>query len=282
MSLSLAEQLSTEIISADSRQVYKELTIGTAKPTSQELASIKHHFIDHCSIQQHFAANHFEKEGLEIVDQLHKQQKTPIIVGGTGLYIDALLVGLDEFPAIENTALDKINKQLSEANLDELLAILKDKDPKYYQQVDRQNRRRIERALQVILHVDKPYSSYLNKKKTTRNFETIHLILEMDRTQLYDRINLRVDQMIENGLEEEVFSLKNNKHLKALDTVGYREFFQYFDGDFSYEHCIEKIKTNTRRYAKRQMTWLRRYEHAHRFNANNQSRMIEYIQSELA
>ncbi len=280
-SLQLAKSLSTEIISADSRQLYKELNIGTAKPTQSELQEVNHHFINHLSIKDRFTANHFETQGLAIVKQLHEAGKTPIIVGGTGLYIDALIKGLDYFPDISLDELTSINKMLEGQSINELQATLEEKDPSYYKQVDRMNRRRLERALQVIIHTEKPYSSFLNKTKEKRDFHTIHVILNLERNILYDRINQRVDKMIQQGLEDEVKGLLNYSHLKALDTVGYREFFDYFKGNYHFETCVEKIKTNTRRYAKRQITWLKRYENIAWFDTNKHNEINQYIHQSL-
>ena len=254
-SIALAESLNTEIISCDARQCYREMTIGTAVPSEEERAGIPHHFIHNKSILQPFDAGAFEKEGLILLEQLFQQYDHVVLVGGSGLYAKSLMEGLDEFPEIDPKSEAKVKLLHQKDGLEGLQKQLKEKDPVYYQKVDLNNPRRLLRALQVCETAQKPYSSFLKQSSKKRTFASRTLMLNLPREQLYDRINRRVEQMVEAGLEKEARSLYPQKNLPALKTVGYREWFDHFDGKFSHEETIAEIKKNTRRYAKRQMTW---------------------------
>jgi tRNA dimethylallyltransferase len=255
LSIALAESLNTEIISCDARQCYREMTIGTAVPSEEERAGIPHHFIHNKSILQPFDAGAFEKEGLILLEQLFQKYDHVVLVGGSGLYAKALMEGLDEFPEIDPKAESKVKLLHQKDGLEGLQKRLKEKDPVYYQKVDLSNPRRLLRALQVCETAQKPYSSFLEQSSKKRTFASRTLMLNLPREQLYDRINRRVEQMVEAGLEKEAQSLYPQKNLPALKTVGYREWFDHFDGKFSLEETIAEIQKNTRRYAKRQMTW---------------------------
>lgn len=260
LAIRLATIFDTDIISADSRQFFKELKIGTAAPTSEELDVAKHHFIGHKSISDEYSVGHFEEEAIPLINKLFEKKNALILVGGSGLYIDAVLFGLDKFPEVDAKYRLQLDALLRENGIEALHKLLQEKDPVYLEKVDRNNPHRLIRALEVCLSSSKPYSSFLNQKKIKRNFQHLIIGLETDREKLYRRINKRVDQMVSDGLEAEAKSLYPNKQLNALQTVGYQEFFDFFDGKMSKEEAIESIKQNTRRFAKRQITWFKKYD----------------------
>lgn len=253
LSIQLAKWLNCDVISADSRQFYKEMTIGTAKPTIDEMDGVKHHFIDNLSIHDYYSAGIFEKQALETINELHQKNDYAILVGGSGLFINALCFGLDEIPS-DNTIRDNINKDFQTNGIEFLQEELKKTDPEYYNEVDLNNPQRLIRALTTIRLTNKPYSSFKSKTKKNRPFECIWIGLTEDRATLYNRINTRVDLMIKNGLLEEVNQLKEYRNLTPLQTVGYQEFYQNDD----IEKAIELVKRNSRRYAKRQTTFFKR------------------------
>lgn len=260
LAIAIAQYLDAEIISADSRQFFREMSIGTAVPTPEELALVPHHFIQHKSIHEAYSVGDFEREALSKLDHLLKERNFAVIVGGSGLYVDAVTSGLDHFPKVD----PKIRKELDKALLQGGIAVLQERlkslDSDYYAKVDPNNPRRLIRALEICIGTGIPYSAFLNKEKKSRDFNTITIGLEAERQIIYDRINARVDLMLDNGLLEEVRSLAEYKELNALQTVGYRELFRYLDGEFDLDTAIAEIKKNTRRFAKRQLTWLRKKE----------------------
>lgn len=260
LAIAIAQYLDAEIISADSRQFFREMSIGTAVPTPAELALVPHHFIQHKSIHEAYSVGDFEREALSKLDHLFKERNYAVIVGGSGLYVDAVTTGLDHFPKVD----PKIRKELDKALLQDGIAVLQERlkslDSDYYAKVDPNNPRRLIRALEICIGTGIPYSAFLDKEKKSRDFSTITIGLEADRQIIYDRINARVDLMLDNGLLEEVRSLAEYKGLNALQTVGYRELFRYLDGEFDLDTAIAEIKKNTRRFAKRQLTWLRKKE----------------------
>ena len=258
LSIKVAQHLKTEILSADSRQFFKEMYIGTAVPEPEELAAAPHHFIQHLSVDDDYSVGHFEKDAIKKITQLHKQHDTLVMVGGSGMYVDAVINGLDDFPPVIEGVRATLKTMHDEQGIEALQALLLEKDPDYYKEVDIQNTQRVIRALEVCLSADEPFSYYRNRPKPKRNFETVKIGLQADRNIMYERINLRVDLMVKNGLVGEVESLLSRKHNNALITVGYRELFEYFEGTVTLERAVENIKTNTRRFAKRQMTWYRR------------------------
>ncbi len=260
MGISLAKHFNTEIISADSRQFYKELEIGTAVPSEEELLTIKHHCIQHKSIFDPYSVGDFEKEALSILDRLFEKHDTVILVGGSGLYVDAITKGLDDFPAVSPDYREALNKTLSEKGIAELQHQLKRYDEAYYNKVDLENPHRLIRALEICKATGKPYSSFLRKKNVKRPFDTLTIGISADREIIYDRINQRVDLMIANGLLDEAREVYPHRKLNALQTVGYKELFNYFDGTWTLEFAISEIKKNTRRFAKRQLTWYRKNE----------------------
>ena len=260
LAIALAEAFETEIISADSRQFFKEMTIGTAVPSPEELAAAKHHFIQNKSVFDTFSVGDFEKEALQCLEVLFQKNKVAILVGGSGLYVDSVVSGLDTFPDVSPDIRAALNDEFASKGIAQLQEELKRVDPTYYEKADIYNAHRIIRALEVYRSSGKPFSSFLNQGAAKRNFETIYIGLDADRATIYERINQRVDQMISEGLLAEAKLLYPHKELNALQTVGYREMFAHFDGILSLNEAISEIKKNTRRFAKRQGTWFRKNE----------------------
>ncbi|TVZ55096.1 tRNA dimethylallyltransferase [Lutibacter sp. Hel_I_33_5] len=258
LSIQLANHFSCDIISCDSRQFYKEMSIGTAVPNAEELAAAKHHFIQNRSIFEEYNVGQFEKDALQKLDELFTENSVQIMVGGSGLYVDAVLKGLDYFPEVAPAIREQLNVELAENGIASLQNKLKELDIESYKTLAIDNPHRLIRALEICIGTGNTYSSYKNKPKAPRNFNAIKIGLTADREILYNRINQRVDIMMNNGLLEEAKKLHQHKTLNALQTVGYRELFSYFDGNFTKEFAIEEIKKNTRRFAKRQGTWFRK------------------------
>jgi tRNA dimethylallyltransferase len=264
LSIALANQFNCEIISCDSRQFFKEMTIGTAVPNTVELAAAKHHFIQNKSIFENYTVGDFEKEAVTKLDELFLKNDVAILVGGSGLYVDAVLKGFDIFPEIGAEIRTKVSSSYEKLGIEYLQKELENLDPKYFQILTAdnpqtlQNPQRMMRFVEVCLGSGKPYSSFLKQKQTIRNFTPILIGLEAERTIIYERINQRVDTMISQGLLQEAKKVYANKELNALQTVGYRELFSYFDNTISLEFAIEEIKKNTRRFSKRQLTWFKR------------------------
>ena len=260
ISIQLAQLLESEIFSADSRQIYKEMSIGTAKPTAEEMSGIKHHFIDHISIHQKYSAGQYEQEIIASLDQYFQHNDIAILTGGTGLYIKVLLEGLDDLPEVSDEIVEKYNNIYIKEGITTLLKELAEKDDVYYNKVDKGNHRRMIRALSVIEASGRPYSSFLTENKQRElPFKVIPILLELPRELLYDRINNRVEQMLLSGLKEEVEHLYPYKALPALETVGYQEIFDWMDGAQTFEMALSLIKQNSRRYAKRQITWFKKH-----------------------
>ncbi|RPG34502.1 MAG: tRNA (adenosine(37)-N6)-dimethylallyltransferase MiaA [Muricauda sp. TMED12] len=260
LGIQLAKHFDTEIISADSRQFFKEMEIGTAAPSTEELNEVPHHFIQHKSIFEPYSVGDFEKEAILLLNDLYQKKDVAVMVGGSGLYVDAVISGLDEFPEVDPHIRETLNQELEKNGLELLQKELKQRDPEYYKTVDLENPHRLIRALEVCRATDKPYSSFLNQRKPERPFKSLYIGIDAPREVVYDRINTRVDFMMEAGLFEEVKKLYSHKKLNALQTVGYKELFEYIDGKCSLEFAISEIKKNTRRFAKRQLTWLRKNE----------------------
>lgn len=262
--IELAKYYNCEIISCDSRQFFKEMTIGTAVPSKEELEAVPHHFIQNKSIFESYNVGDFEREALEKLDELFQKNPVQIMVGGSGLYVDAIVKGFDDFPEIDPSVREEIKKEYKQKGIAFLQQKLKENDSFYYEKIESENPQTLEnpqrmmRFVEVSVGSGKPYSSFLNQKKNTRNFKTILVGLEAEREIIYERINQRVDVMIKNGLLEEARKLYPHKHLNALQTVGYRELFDSFDGKITLETAVEEIKKNTRRFAKRQLTWFKR------------------------
>ena len=260
LSIALAKHLNTEIISCDSRQCYKEMFIGTAAPTISEQQGIPHHFIQNKSIHRHFNAGNFQKEGLVLLEQLFKKHKIILVVGGSGLFAKALMEGMDEFPLVDQRSIDVISRLYKKKGLRGLQKALAKRDPDYYKTVDHMNPRRLIRALEICETSQKPYSTFLGKSTKIRSFSCKTLLLNLPREILYQRINQRVEEMVEAGLEKEAKKLYPYKNLAATQSLGYQEWFDHFDGKFTKEEAILKIQKNTRRYAKRQITWFKKMD----------------------
>jgi len=258
LSIQLANHFNSDIISCDSRQFYKEMTIGTAVPEPEELSVTNHHFIQNRSIFEDYNVGQFEKDALARLNTLFLKNPIQIMVGGSGLYVDAVLKGLDYFPKVNATIRENLNNELQENGLELLQNKLKELDLETYNTIAIDNPQRVIRALEICIGTNTPYSTFKNKPKVKRNFNSIKVGLNADRTVIYDRINQRVDIMLENGLQDEAKKLHQHKNLNALQTVGYRELFSYFDGEFTKEFAISEIKKNTRRFAKRQLTWFKK------------------------
>ena len=286
LSIALAKHFGCDIISCDSRQFFKEMRIGTAVPSEKELTSVTHHFIQNKSIFENYTVGDFEKEAITKLDELFLKNNIQIMVGGSGLYVDAILKGFDDFPDIDNSIREKINTDFEQLGIDYLQNKLKELDAEYYQKIKLenpqtlQNPQRMKRFVEVCIGTGKPYSSFLNQKKNQRRFTPIIIGLEAEREIMYDRINQRVDIMIKEGLVKEVEGLFPNKQLNALQTVGYRELFDYFDEKITLEFAIEEIKKNTRRFSKRQLTWFKRTENVKWFDyLTDENDIIEFINS---
>ncbi len=260
LAISLAKHFNTEIISADSRQFYKEMKIGTAVPSSEELSSAKHHFIQHKSVLENYSVGDFERDALVVLEDLFKQRQVVILVGGSGLYVDAVVKGLDKFPKVDPKIRIQLNQTLHKHGIEPLQKQLKQLDPSYYERVDLENPHRLIRALEVCIGSGQPYSSFVGQEKPKRPFRTITIGINASREIIYNRINTRVDLMINEGLLEEAKLLYHHKELNALQTVGYKELFVHLDGEADLDHAISEIKKNTRRFAKRQLTWFRKSE----------------------
>lgn len=279
LAISLAKHFGCEIISSDSRQFFKEMSIGTAAPDKEELASVNHHFIKNISIFSQYSVGQFERDAIQKLDDLFNKNPVQIMVGGSGLYIDAVLKGLDNFPDVPEKIRKKLNEDFNNKGIEYLQKQLKKLDISSYKSIAIDNPHRLIRALEVCIGTGKTYSSFKNKPKAMRNFKPIMVGLTADREIIYNRINKRVDIMIKKGLLNEVKLLHKHKQINALQTVGYRELFNYLDGKYDFNFAIEEIKKNTRRFAKRQITWFKKYENALWFNyQENENKIIEEIE----
>ena len=284
LAIQLAKQYNCSIVSCDSRQFYKEMAIGTAVPSTEELAEVKHYFIQNKSIFDSYNVGDYEKEVLPLLDKLFLENNIQVVVGGSGLYVDAILKGFDTFPDVSEEIKSYIEKSYEEQGIRFLQNELAKLDPEYYNLLETTNaqtlvnQQRMKRFVGVCIAANKPYSSFLNQGKNNRNFIPISIGLEAPRDEMYQRINTRVDIMVNNGLLKEVASLKEHQHLNALQTVGYRELFDYLDNTISLDFAIEEIKKNTRRFAKRQLTWFKRNEETKWFSyTENLNAITQYI-----
>lgn len=258
MAIALATHFGTEILSCDSRQFFKELRIGTAVPSTEELMAAPHHFIQHKSIFESYSVGDFERDAIALLDKLFKKHDVVVMVGGSGLYAKAIIDGLDDFPEVDEVIRQELNEAYAQKGIEYLQELLKTLDEVQYNQMDVQNPQRLIRALEVCRASGKPYSSFLQRKEKQRDFTSVQIGLTADRTEVYERINKRVDMMLEEGLLIEAQYMMPYKHLNALQTVGYKELFSFFEGECSFEAAIEAIKMNTRRFAKRQFTWFQK------------------------
>jgi len=274
LSIKLAQHFKTAIISADSRQFYKEMQIGTAAPTPTELAAVNHHFIHHKSIHEDYNVGSFEKDAIERLELLFQNHDIIVMVGGSGLYVDAVTKGLDYFPDINSNIRETLNRQLKEKGLESLKEQLKKLDIESFNTIAIDNPHRVIRALEICIGANKPYSSFLNKNKTKRNFNVITIGLTADREIIYNRINQRVDIMVDEGLLDEVNSLIPFQNLNALKTVGYKELFNYFNKKWDLDFSLSEIKKNSRRFAKRQLTWFKKNKNTFWFDYKTDTNII--------
>src|SRR5690606_31935264 len=278
LAIELARHFKTDIISADSRQFYKEMRIGTAVSSAEELAEATQHFIQHISIEDTYSVGDFERQALEKLNWLFQSQDRVIMAGGSGLYVNAVIHGLDEFPEVDPAIRASLNEQLKNSGIHILQEQLKALDPLYYSEVDKENPHRLIRALEVSMGTGRPYSTFRKNKQKERDFRSVLIGLTADRETIYRRIDQRVDIMMAQGLLEEVRGLANKRHLNALNTVGYKELFEHLEGKTSLDDAIAEIKKNTRRFAKRQLTWFKRNENVKWFDFRTPTEeIIEYL-----
>ncbi len=281
ISIDLAKYFGCEIISADSRQFYNEMKIATAVPTEDQLALVKHHFIRFLSVKDYYSASLFERDAVKILIDIFLRKEIAIMTGGSGMYIDVVCDGIDDIPDVDPAIREKYLKKYKEEGVEGLRIALKLLDPEHYEKVDLRNSKRIIRALEISESTSRPYSSFLLKQKRKRDFKVIKIGLERPREELYERINRRVDKMIDNGLESEARGLYELRHFNALNSVGYKEFFDFFEGKITREKAIELIKRNTRRYAKRQMTWWAKDKEIAWFKPDQVTEIISFIQNNI-
>ena len=260
LAINLAQSLNTDIVSADSRQFYRELNIGTAKPSEEELSKVKHHLINNKSVTEKYNISQFQNDADKTIKDIFYKNDFAILVGGSGLYIDAILYGIDRIPDVDYSVREKLNKEFDLNGLNNLLRQLSKIDPESFKTIDLKNHRRIIRALEVSISTKKPYSSFLKSKNKKSRYNELIIGLNKDRIKLHHLINKRVDEMVKNGLLDEVKSLIKLQDLNTLNTIGYSEIFKYYKNEYTIDEAIEKIKTNSRRYAKRQLTWFKSNE----------------------
>jgi len=281
LSIDIARKLGTEIISSDSRQIYKELKIGTAVPSDAQLMKVKHHFIGNKSIYDYYNASMFEFEVLELLNELYKTYNQAVMTGGSGMYIQAVCDGIDELPTIDTQLRNDLLQKYNDEGIESLRIQLKMLDPESYQKMDLKNPKRILKALEVSIQTGKPYSSFLTRPKKERPFHILKIGLQRDREELYERINKRVDEMVPEGLVEEARRFFKDRHLNSLNTVGYKELFEHFEGKISLTKAIELIKRNSRHYAKRQMSWFSRDKEISWFHPESKQKIIDFIQNNI-
>ena len=282
LAIDVAKHLDSEIISSDSRQFFKEMKIGTAVPTEDELAAVKHHFVRHLSINEPYSVGDFERDALHFMAEYFRNKNILVMVGGSGLYEKAVTEGLDNFPKVDSKIRIDLNDELQQFGLKKLQQELLSKDPEYFRIAEVQNPHRVIRALEVIRGSGQPFSSFLNKNVQKRDFEVIKIGLQLPREIVYHRINDRVNKMMAEGLLKEAEELYKFRELNALQTVGYKELFQYFSGEISLETAIEEIKKNTRRFAKRQLTWYRKDEKVTWFAPDQLEEIILFLERKMA
>ena len=275
--LDIAKHFDIPIINADSRQIFRELKIGTARPTEEQMQEVKHYFVGILGLEDYYSASLFEQQVLELLDQQFQTHDYALMAGGSMMYIDAVCDGIDDIPTIDDATRELMKKRLAEEGLEKLCEELKILDPDYYDIVDRQNPRRVVHALEICTMTGKPYTSFRKREKRERPFRIIKIGLNRPREELYERINRRVDQMMAEGLLDEVQSLYPRRSLNALNTVGYKELFDYIDGRWPLEEAVERIKGNTRRYARKQLTWYKKDEQIRWFHPDDKETIINYI-----
>ena len=277
--MDLATHFGIPIINADSRQIYRELKIGTARPTEEQMQQIKHYFVGTLGLEDYYSASLFEKQVLELLSQLFQTHDYALMAGGSMMYIDAVCEGIDDIPTIDDETRALMKRRLTEEGLERLCEDLKRLDPEYYEIVDKQNPRRVVHALEICTMTGQTYTSFRRREKRERPFRIIKIGLNRPREELYARINQRVDQMMADGLLEEVKAMYPKRSLNALNTVGYKELFDYLDGRWSLEEAVERIKGNTRRYARKQLTWYKKDDQIRWFHPDEITTIIDYITS---
>ena len=281
LGIEVARHFGAPVVSCDSRQFYREIPIGTAAPTPEEQAGIPHYFIGNRSVTDFYNAGRYAEDALKLLDELFRTHNAVVLVGGSGLYIDAVCEGMDDIPAVDPAIRPALQERFETKGLDDLLAELKARDPAYYEQVDRQNPARVLRALEVCLGTGKTYTELRKGAVTPRPFEVIKIGINRPREELYDRINRRVDEMLAAGLEEEARRVYPLREHNALQTVGFRELFAFFDGEITRPEAVELIKRNSRRYAKRQMTWFGRDPHTRWFGPGEEAQAVRFIEDKI-
>ena len=277
LSLRLAEYFHTCIVSCDSRQLYADLKIGTAAPTKPQLARVPHHFIGTLQLTDYYSAAQYESEAIDLLNRLFETHSTVILTGGSMMYVDAICKGIDDIPTVDAETRQLMLQKYEQEGLEHLCAELKLLDPEYYKIVDLKNPKRVIHALEICYMTGKTYTSFRTQQKKERPFRIIKIGLKREREELYERINLRVDQMMEEGLEEEARNVYPYRHLNALNTVGYKELFKYFDGEWTLPFAVEKIKQNSRIYSRKQMTWFKRDEEIHWFHPDEETEILQTI-----
>lgn len=281
LSIEIASEFRTSIISCDSRQIYREMKIGTAVPSEEQLARVPHYFIQTLSIKKYYNSWQFEQQALEQIRRLHEAREVVVMTGGSMMYIDAVCKGIDDIPTIAPELRNRLMLQYQEEGLEPVLRQLEELDPVFYQQVDRNNSKRVLHAVEVCLMAGVPYSSLRTNRAKERDFRVIKIGLNREREELYARIDQRVDEMLADGLADEVYSLMPYRELNSLNTVGYKELFDYFDGKTDYEEAVRLIKRNSRRYARKQLSWFRRDPEIHWFHPDQKSRIMTFLRNEL-
>lgn len=281
LGLRLAEHFSSPIISSDSRQVYKELPIGTAAPTNKQMARVKHYMVGMLSISDYYSASAFELDVISLLENLFKQQNIVLMTGGSMMYIDAVCDGIDDIPTVRPEIREELYRQYQEEGLAPILEELRRADPKHYGEVDRNNYKRVIHAVEICRQTGRPYSSFRTNRKKERPFNIIKVGLFREREELYNRINLRVNQMMDDGLLAEAQAVYPYRHLNALNTVGYKELFKYLDGEWNLDFAVEKIKRNTRVYARKQMTWFKRDNRIHWFHPEDEDEIMAFLKEKL-
>ncbi len=279
--LNLAKNYKTEIVSCDSRQFYREMNLGTAKPTAEELHQVPHHFVDSLSIEDEYDVRRFEQDAIALLENLYAKHQVVVMTGGSGLFADAVVNGLDEMPTISPEVRQQLIQEYEEKGITFLQEEVAAQDPEYFSQVDQKNPQRLMRALEVCRGTGKKFSSFRVKSKKERSFKVIKVGLERDREELYARIDQRMDQMIAAGLFDEAETLYGMRYLNALQTVGYSEIFRFMEGSYDKEEAIRLLKRNSRRYAKRQMTWFKKDESVRWFSPDMIDQIIAYIESQI-
>ena len=281
LSLRVAEHFGSPIISSDSRQLYKDLLIGTAAPTAEQMARVQHYMVGTLALTDYYSASNFEEEVMTLLARLHTTHPAVVMTGGSMMYIDAVTKGIDDIPTITPEIRATVYKQFEEGGLAPILAELKEIDPQHYDEVDRQNYKRVIHAVEICRQTGHPYSSFRTNSRKERPFRIIQVGLTRDRDELYDRINRRVDQMMADGFLEEARRVYPFRHLNSLNTVGYKELFNYISGEWTLDFAIEKIKRNSRVYARKQMTWFKRDTNIKWFHPDEEAAILEYINQQM-